>query len=83
MQVVSEKLSQHVIDNYDKFVAGVDEVTQVEAHLQAAHVTAKCARGALALALREVGVCVCGGGGVGCVGERGRGGWGLVCMHIE
>ena len=67
--MVSEKLSQHVIDNYDKFVAGVDEVTQVEAHLQAAHVTAKCARGALALALREVGVCVCGGGG----------GWGWGC----
>lgn len=28
-QVVSEKLSQHVIRNYDKFVEGVNEVIQV------------------------------------------------------
>jgi hypothetical protein len=26
MQIVSEKLSTHVIHNYDKFVAGVGEV---------------------------------------------------------
>ena len=29
LQVVSERLSAHVISHYDKFVAGVDEVTQV------------------------------------------------------
>ena len=55
LQVVSEKLSHHVIQNYDKFVAGVEEVTGVEVDLAAAHVTTKVARERLALALREVG----------------------------
>ena len=61
LQVVSEKLSQHVIKNYDKFVAGVNEVSQVEHDLHAAHITTKQAREALALALREVGAgCAAG-----------------------
>lgn len=53
-QVVSEKLSQHVLANYSKFVEGVEEVVCVERDLQAAHTTTKLARERLALALREV-----------------------------
>ena len=34
MQNVSEKLSQHVLRNYDKFVAGVGEVASVERDLE-------------------------------------------------
>ena len=34
-QVVSEKLSHHIIQNYDKFVDGVNEVIHVEEDLQA------------------------------------------------
>lgn len=33
-QVVSEKLSAHVLQNYDKFVSGVNEVVCVERDLQ-------------------------------------------------
>lgn len=33
-QVVSERLSAHVLANYDMFVRGVGEVVQVEAELQ-------------------------------------------------
>ena len=40
-QAVSELLSQHVLQNYDKFVAGIDEVSRVEEDLIAAHKTAK------------------------------------------
>ena len=54
-QVVSEKLSQHVLANYDRFVAGVEEVGQVERSLVETHATTKHARERLALALREVG----------------------------
>jgi hypothetical protein len=35
VQVVSEKLSHHIIQNYDKFVDGVNEVIHVEEDLQA------------------------------------------------
>lgn len=56
MQVVSEKLSQHVLANYGKFVEGVEEVVRVEHDLQAAHTTTKLARERLALALREARV---------------------------
>jgi hypothetical protein len=70
LQVVSEKLSHHVIQNYDKFVAGVDEVMGVEADLAAAHVTTKRARERLALALCEVGAdlywCLYRIGAAGC-----------------
>lgn len=66
---MSEKLSAHVIHNYDKFVAGVNEVTRVEAEVQAAHVTAKRSREALALAQREVG---------GRAGGRGHGSMGAL-----
>ena len=34
VQNVSEKLSQHVLRNYDKFVAGVGEVASVERDLE-------------------------------------------------
>ena len=40
-QAVSELLSQHVMQNYDKFVAGINEVSRVEVDLLAAHKTAK------------------------------------------
>ncbi|KAL4422269.1 hypothetical protein ABPG75_008466 [Micractinium tetrahymenae] len=54
LEVVSERLSQHVLANYGKFVEGVEEVGRVESDLQAAHTTTKLARERLALALREV-----------------------------
>ena len=38
---MSELLSQHVMQNYDKFVAGIDEVGRVEHDLIAAYKTAK------------------------------------------
>lgn len=34
VQTVSERLSQHVLNNYSKFVAGVTEVASVERDLQ-------------------------------------------------
>ncbi len=34
LQAVTEKLSAHVLENYDKFVAGVNEVVCVEQDLQ-------------------------------------------------
>ena len=34
MQTVSERLSQHVLNNYSRFVAGVTEVASVEHDLQ-------------------------------------------------
>ena len=34
LQTVSERLSQHVLSNYSKFVAGVTEVASVERDLQ-------------------------------------------------
>ena len=40
-QAVSELLSQHVLQNYDKFVAGIDVVGKVEEDLIAAYQTAK------------------------------------------
>lgn len=40
-QAVSERLSQHVLRNYTQFVAGVAEVSALEAHLINAHVYAK------------------------------------------
>lgn len=57
LEVVSERLSRHVVVNYDKFVAGVAEVAAVEADVSAAHVTAKMARERLAVALRQVCAC--------------------------
>ena len=38
---MSERLSQHVLRNYTQFVAGVAEVSALEAHLINAHVYAK------------------------------------------
>ena len=40
-KAVSELLSQHVLQNYDKFVAGIDEVGKVEEDLIAAYQTVK------------------------------------------
>ena len=34
LQVVSEMLSRHVLRNYDKFVAGVNEISAIEGELQ-------------------------------------------------
>ena len=34
LQVVSEMLSRHVLQNYDKFVAGVNEISAIEGELQ-------------------------------------------------
>ena len=38
---MSELLSQHVLQHYDKFVAGIDEVARVEEDLVAAYQTVK------------------------------------------
>lgn len=54
VQVVSEMLSQHVLNNYDKFVAGIDEVGLVENHLMAAYATAKRARASLHASSAEI-----------------------------
>lgn len=40
-KAVSELLSQHVLQNYDKFVAGIDEVGKVKEDLIATYQTAK------------------------------------------
>ena len=40
-KAVSELLSQHVLQNYDKFVAGIDEVGKIEEDLIATYQTAK------------------------------------------
>ncbi|KAK9823710.1 hypothetical protein WJX72_004829 [[Myrmecia] bisecta] len=55
LETVSEKLSKHVLANYDAFVRGVNEVASVEKDLQRAHEIAKTGRGQLALASAEVG----------------------------
>ena len=34
LQTVGEKLSQHVLANYEEFVSGVNEVASVERNLQ-------------------------------------------------
>ncbi|CAL8467285.1 g6822 [Coccomyxa elongata] len=54
LETVSERLSQHVLSNYSKFVAGVTEVASVERDLQEAYRTAKTSRSELANALAEV-----------------------------
>ena len=41
LQAVSELLSQHVLQHYDKFVAGINEVARVEEDLVAAYQTVK------------------------------------------
>ena len=41
LQAVSELLSQHVLQHYDKFVAGINEVARVEEDLVAAYKTCK------------------------------------------
>eukprot|EP00891_Asterochloris_glomerata_P005698 jgi/Astpho2/5698/fgenesh1_pg.00079_%23_105_t len=47
LEVVSEMLSRHVLRNYDKFVAGVNEISAIEGELQAAWQGAKDARAQL------------------------------------
>ena len=41
LQAVSELLSQHILQHYDKFVAGINEVARVEEDLVAAYETCK------------------------------------------
>ena len=36
LQVLSELLSQHILQNYDKFVAGIDSVSNIESELRTA-----------------------------------------------
>ncbi|KAK9843494.1 hypothetical protein WJX81_005881 [Elliptochloris bilobata] len=55
LEVVSERLSAHVLARYDSFIAGVDEVASVEADLGAAHRLARSSRAQLSGALIEVG----------------------------
>lgn len=54
LQVVSELLSQHVLQNYDKFVAGIDEVGLVEQDLLSACATVKSARANLRASSTEI-----------------------------
>jgi hypothetical protein len=57
-QVVSELLSQHVLKNYDKFVAGIDEVGLVERDLVSAYDTAKNARANLLASSAEISTSI-------------------------
>jgi hypothetical protein len=57
-QVVSELLSQHVLQNYDKFVAGIDEVGLVEQDLNDACAVTKLARAGLAGSAKEIGASI-------------------------
>ncbi|BDA42201.1 probable Syndetin [Coccomyxa sp. Obi] len=54
LEVVSELLSQHVLQNYDKFVAGIDEVGLVEQDLVSAYATVKSARTNLRASSTEI-----------------------------
>lgn len=51
---MSELLSQHVLQNYDKFVAGIDEVGLVEQDLVSAYALAKSARANLRASSTEI-----------------------------
>ena len=46
---MSELLSQHVLQHYDKFVAGINEVARVEEDLVAAYQTVKACSPTLCL----------------------------------
>ena len=54
LEAVSEKLSAHILRNYDAFAAGVDEVIGTEELLEAASLQAKVSREQLAVAGTEV-----------------------------
>lgn len=54
LEVVGEKLSLHVLANYEEFVRGVNEVASIEKDLQDAHATAKASRVGLGLTLQDV-----------------------------
>ncbi|KAK9832750.1 hypothetical protein WJX81_008241 [Elliptochloris bilobata] len=56
LEAVSEGLSQHVLRNYVLFVAGIAEVSALEADLIKAHVCAKEARANLGLVRKNVAV---------------------------
>uniref|UniRef100_A0A1D1ZMS1 Coiled-coil domain-containing protein 132 n=1 Tax=Auxenochlorella protothecoides TaxID=3075 RepID=A0A1D1ZMS1_AUXPR len=58
LEAVSEKLSAHVLANYDRFVGGVEGVTRVEVDVQAAYSAARMARERLALALAALGATI-------------------------
>lgn len=42
VQIVSEKLSQHVLKNYSAFVSGVNEVASIEQDLQVGAPAERC-----------------------------------------
>ncbi len=44
IQVVSELLSIHVLKHYDKFVEGINQISEIEEGLQEAHILTKNAR---------------------------------------
>ena len=52
LQTVGEKLSQHVLANYEEFVSGVNEVASVERNLQVSTRNPASATGSLAAKLR-------------------------------
>ena len=54
LEAVSEKLSNHILQNYGAFAAGVDEVIGTEEVLEAAALRAKVSRERLAAAASEV-----------------------------
>ena len=53
-QVVSELLSIHVLKHYDKFVEGINQISEIEEGLQEAHILTKNARKDLAMTLHDV-----------------------------
>jgi len=54
LEAVSEKLSHHILRNYDAFAAGVDEVIGTEELLEAAALKSKISRERLSVAATEV-----------------------------
>ncbi|KAK9817254.1 hypothetical protein WJX72_011915 [[Myrmecia] bisecta] len=54
LEVVSELLSVHVLQHYDKFVEGINQISTIEEELQQAHIVTKTARSDLAMTLHDV-----------------------------
>ena len=61
LQTVGEKLSQHVLANYEEFVSGVNEVASVERNLQVGTENPAPATGSLAARLSGIVGCIVGG----------------------
>ena len=63
MQIVSEKLSQHVLKNYSAFVSGVNEVASIEQDLTVSSSRCSCCcMMAVSTALSFVAATACMGG---------------------